>query len=87
MEQEFLNTSYVKNQINQNDNNIESKPNSTNTLRRLYNPDQELVQKLNFYKLGKSSKSSKKSMYLKSNPNSDIITQSKGFSLLKGSKI
>ena len=86
MEEEFMNTSYIKNQMNQNDNNIEAKPNSTNTLKRLYNPDQEIVQKLNYYKIGKN-RSTKNSMYLKSNPNNDINSLSKGFSLLKGCKI
>lgn len=63
---------------------IETKPNSTNTLKRLYNENEEFVQKLKFFTIGKSS-SKGLSIYMKKSPSDVMKTESKGLTLLKGS--
>lgn len=63
-----------------------TKPNSTNTLKRLFDQEEELVQKLSMFSFHKPN-SKVKPIYLKGNPNNDLKSESKGFGLLKGGKI
>lgn len=63
---------------------INPKPNCSNTLKRLYNEEEELVQKLNFFTLGERPMKSL-SLYKKTHPS--VETESNGPTMLKGSYI
>ena len=67
------------------DNQIQkTKPNCCNTINKLFLSDEEFVKKLSLYTFNKSN-SKAMLVYMKRNPNNDIKSESKGFSMLKGS--